>query len=244
VSSSQGGANVGPQLPLALRYPADQRFETFVRPPQGALPGLQALAAQPDATWTYIAGAARTGKTHLALALCAATEQRGRRAAYLPMAAAAGRAREALEALDGYDVIALDGLEAIAGIREDEVALFDFHNRARANGLNVLYTARGIPDELGIGLPDLRSRLQQCLRIMLDPLDDEGRRDVLRERAHRRGLVLEDAALDWLLTHTQRDLGALVALLDTLDRASLAAQRRITVPFLRQTLGSGKPSAA
>jgi DnaA family protein len=35
-----------------------------------------------------------------------------------------------------------------------------------------------------------------------------------------------------------RDLASLTALLDRLDRASLAAQRRITVPFLRQTLGS------
>lgn len=244
MSHTPGGTHVGPQLPLALRYPADQRFETFVRPPAGALPSLQALAAEPGAAWTYVAGASRTGKTHLALALCAETEQQGRRAAYLPMVAAAGRAREALEALDGYDVIALDGLEAIAGVRDDEVALFDFHNRARASALNVLYTARGIPDELGLVLPDLRSRLQQCLRVMLDPLDDEGRRDVLRERAHRRGLVLDDPALDWLLTHTQRDLGALVGLLDLLDRASLAAQRRITVPFLRQTLGSGKPPTA
>jgi DnaA family protein len=102
--------------------------------------------------------------------------------------------------------------------------------------LNVLYTARGIPDDIGLDLPDLRSRLQQCLRVMLDPLDEAGRRDVLRERAQRRGLVLEDAALEWLLTRTDRDLGALVALLDRLDRASLAAQRRITVPFLRSVL--------
>lgn len=231
-----GGAALGPQLPLALRYPPDQRFESFVRPPGGALAALAALAAAPGADWIYLAGAAKTGKTHLALGLCAAAEQQGRRAAYLPLAAAAGRARDALDALEGHDVVALDGLDAIAGRREDEVALFDFHNRVRAAGVNVLYTARGIPDAIGLALPDLRSRLQQCLRVMLDPLDDDGRRDVLRDRAQRRGLVLEDAALDWLLTRTDRDLGALVALLDRLDRASLAAQRRITVPFLRSVL--------
>ena len=146
--------------------------------------------------------------------------------------------REALDALEGHDVVAVDGLDAIAGVQEDEVALFDFHNRARGSGLNVLYTARSIPDDIGLVLPDLRSRLQQCLRFTLHPLDDAGRRDVLRDRAQRRGLILEEAALDWLLTRTDRDLGALVALLDRLDRASLAAQRRITVPFLRQTLGA------
>lgn len=230
------GTDLGPQLPLALRYPPDQRFESFIGAPQGALAALGALAIRPGADWVYLAGPSRTGKTHLALALCAAAEQQHRRAAYLPMTAAAGRLRDALDALEGNDVVALDGIEVIAGTREDEVALFDFHNRARASGLNVLYTARGIPDDIGLDLPDLRSRLQQCLRVMLDPLDEAGRRDVLRERAQRRGLVLEDAALEWLLTRTDRDLGALVALLDRLDRASLAAQRRITVPFLRSVL--------
>lgn len=236
MNRDEQGAGLGPQLPLALRYPPDQRFDSFIAPPEGALPALSALATTAGADWVYLSGASRTGKTHLALAVCAATEQQGRRAAYLPLAAAAGRMRDALDALEGHDVVALDGLDAIAGAREDEVALFDFHNRARASGLNVLYTARGIPDDIGLVLPDLRSRLQQCLRLVLDPLDDEGRREVLRDRAQRRGLVLEEAALDWLLTRTDRDLGALVVLLDRLDRASLAAQRRITVPFLRQVL--------
>ena len=48
-------------------------------------------------------------------------------------------------------------------------------------------------------LPDLRSRLAQCARIVLSPLDDDGRRRVLRERAQRRGLAMDEAAYDWLL---------------------------------------------
>src|SRR5204862_65420 len=84
-------------------------------------------------------------------------------------------------------------LDAYAGERDDEVALFDFHNRARSAGIGVLYTATVSPDALPLALPDLRSRLQQCARIMLAPLDDAGRRDVLRDRAQRRGLMLEDA---------------------------------------------------
>ena len=87
-------------------------------------------------------------------------------------------------------------------------------------------------------MPDLRSRLSQCGRIPLAPLDDAGRGTVLRERAIRRGLVLDEAAIDWLLTRTGRDLGGLLALLEQLDRESLAAKRRITVPFLKRVLES------
>jgi len=225
-----------PQLPLALRYPPDQRLETFIGAPDGALAQLRAAATGDSRDWVYLVGPAGSGKTHLALAVCAAAEQAGRGSAYLPLQAAAGRLRDALEALEGRDVVALDGLDAIAGQREDEVALFDFHNRARASGVTLLYTASVAPDALGLVLPDLRSRLSQCGRILLDALDDAGRGAVLRERAIRRGLALDQAAIDWLLTRTGRDLGGLVVLLDRLDRESLAAKRRITVPFLRQVL--------
>jgi len=229
-----------PQLPLALRYPPDQRLESYIGAPDGALAQLRAIAAGEAQDWVYLLGPAGTGKTHLALALCAAAEQAGRGSAYLPLAAAAGRLRDALEALEGRDVIALDGLDAIAGQREDEVALFDFHNRARAAGVALLYTASAAPDGLGLALPDLRSRLAQCGRIVLSPLDDEGRSAVLRTRALRRGLVLDEVAIDWLLARTGRDLAGLVRLLDRLDRESLAAKRRITVPFLRQVLGASE----
>lgn len=225
------------QLPLALRFPPDQRFEAFVAAPDGALAQLRALAhGEEIAGSVFIAGPAATGKTHLLLAACAEAEAAGRRTAYLPLAAAAGRLRDALDAFEHADIVALDGVEAVAGNREDEVALFDAHNRARDAGRSLLYAARVVPDALELVLPDLRSRLSQCARIALEPLDDSGRADVLRLRAARRGLQIDDAAIDWLLKRVDRDLVSLTALLDRLDRESLAAQRRLTVPFLRRVL--------
>ena len=226
------------QLPLALRYPPDQRFDTFVDAPAGALAQLRALAGG-SGDWSYLEGPRGTGKTHLALATCAEAEALGRPAAYLPLAAAAGRLGQALESLHGMGLVALDGLERIAGEPADELALFDFHNRARAAGAAVLYPAGASPSALPPGLPDLRSRLAQCTRIALGPLDDAGRAQVLRLRARRRGLQFDEAAIAWLLRRAGRDLAGLASQLDALDRASLAAQRRVTVPFLREVLGSG-----
>jgi DnaA-homolog protein len=227
------------QLPLAFRCPPDQRLEAYLRAPAGAIGLLRALARGEAGDWPYLAGVSGTGKTHLALAACAEAQAAGRSAAYLPLAAAAGRVREALQAREAQQLLALDGVEALAGRSDDELALFEFHNRARAAGVAVLYTAAAAPDALPLALPDLRSRLAQCTRIVLAPLDDEGRRDVLRDRARRRGLVLEPGALDWLLRHRGRDLAGLTAALDRLDRASLAAQRRVTLPFLREVLEDG-----
>lgn len=225
------------QLPLALRFPPDQRFDTFVAAPGGAIAQLRALARGGAAGGVYLAGATATGKSHLLLAACAEADAAGHRAAYLPLAAAAGRLRDALDAFEHADLVALDGLDAVAGNRDDEIALFDAHNRARDAGRSLLYAARATPDGLELVLPDLRSRLSQCARIALEPLDDVGRAEVLRLRAQRRGLQWDEAAIDWLLKRVDRDLVSLTALLDRLDRESLAAQRRLTVPFLRSVLG-------
>jgi DnaA family protein len=225
------------QLALQLRMPPDQRFETFVAAPAAALAQLRALAQGESREAFYIEGMHGTGKSHLLRATCAEGDSRGRRIAYLPLAALRGRLRDAIELVAGRDLVAIDGLEAIAGERDDEVALFDLHNRARADGIDLLYAAEAAPAAVAFVLPDLVSRLSQCHRIALSSLDDHGRREVLRLRARHRGVAFDDAAIDWLLTRCSRDLSDLSAIFERLDRASLAAQRRLTVPFLRNVLG-------
>ena len=54
--------------------------------------------------------------------------------------------------------------------------------------------------------------------------------------AARRGIELDARTVDYILTHHARDAAALFALLDDLDLASLSAQRRVTIPFVRERL--------
>lgn len=227
---------LGPQLPLALRAPPDQRLERYLRAPAGLLEQMQALARGEAADAAYLQGTDATGKTHLLVAGCALATSLDRQATYLGLANMRGRLRAASDGLDA-DLVALDDVDAIAGNRDDEVALFDLHNRLRDAGRSVLYAASVAPDALPLMLSDLRSRLAQCTRWSLPVLDDDGRAELLRQRAATRGLDFDDAALDWMLRRCSRDLGTLTALFERLDRASLAAQRRLTVPFLRQVLG-------
>ena len=228
---------LGPQLPLALRYPPDQRFETWLGAP-ATLAQLRALASGEAGDALYLQGGSGSGKTHLLLAACAAAEAGGASANYLSLARVRGRARAALQGIEQAGLVALDDLDAVAGDREDEIALFDLHNRVRDAGIGLLYAARDVPAALPLVLPDLRSRLAQCARWTLPVLDDAGRAGLLRQRAASRGLDFDDAALEWMLRRCSRDLASLTALFERLDRASMAAQRRLTVPFLRQVLGS------
>jgi len=224
-----------PQLPLHLRCPPDQCFETFVGPPHASAL-LAALAAGSGPSAVYLAGPSGTGKTHLLLASSAHAQTLGQQVAYLPLATAAERLEQALDALEHADLIVLDGLDAVIGQRENEIALFHLHNRLHDAGKRVCYSARNAPDAWPGMLPDLRSRLNQCPRISLKMLDDHERAEVLRRRAFRRGLQIDPAAIDWMLRRLDRDLVNLTGLLDHLDRASLAEQRRVTLPFLRRAL--------
>ncbi len=229
------------QLPLVLRWPAQQRFETWVAGDNvAALALLRTVAESPDPSdpsWVFVSGPGGSGKTHLLIAACAASGERGRSAQYLALKNLPADRAAALRAFGGSDLLALDDLDAISGDREAEHALFDLYNRGKAEKSTLLFAAAAPPAQLGLGLPDLVSRLSACTQAILKPLDDAARREAIRQRAQLRGLVLDDAVLDWLFARTQRDLGSLTALIERLDRESLAAQRRITVPFLRKLLG-------
>jgi DnaA family protein len=258
------------QLPLALRWPAQQRFDTYVAGGNSvAMALLRDAAESAGSPWVFLAGASGCGKTHLLIAACAKADAAGHSAQYLPLrrlradAANATRAADqdrashpdiasalgashpdiasALRALGGSDVLALDDIDAVAGDAAAEHALFDLYNRCKVDKSTMLFSAVAAPGQIGIGLPDLVSRLSACAQGVLKPLSDMDRREALRQRAQARGLTLDDGVLDWLFARTQRDLGSLTALLDRLDRESLAAQRRITVPFLRRLFAATEP---
>lgn len=136
-------------------------------------------------------------------------------------------------------MLALDDVDLIAGDADAELALFATYNRYLDAGGVLLLAAEALPAALPVQLPDLRSRLGACTQARLVALDDNERRHVLQAQARHRGIVLDDVVLDWMFARYPRDLGALLDLLDRVDRASLAAQRRVTIPFLRSLLREG-----
>ena len=226
-----------PQLPLGLRFPLDQRLHSYRDAPVGLLALLAGLALGAIADSVFVSGAAGSGKSHLLLAACAEASAMDRAVAYLPLTVFGARAADALAHQGAVQHACVDDVQAIAGDRAAEIALFDLHNRVRDGGGALLYAAHATPLQLALTLPDLRSRLAQCTQFALAVPDEAQRRTILAERALARGLELDDAVLDYVFRRVGRDLGTLTGLLDRPDRASLAAQRRITVPFLKGLMG-------
>ena len=106
-----------------------------------------------------------------------------------------------------------------------------------ASGRRLLIAASTSPRELPVKLADLKSRLTLALIFQMRPLSDEDKLRALQLRASRRGLHLTDEVGHFILTRGTRSMSALFDLLEQLDQASLQAQRKLTIPFLKETLG-------
>ncbi len=219
------------QLPLRLTLRDSATFDNFVD--SGNELALQALCQGRDDS-IYLWGPPACGKSHLLQAACHAAREG---AMYLPLTALA-TGPELFTGLESRPVVAIDDLDVIAGDAALETALFHLYNRIRERGGRLLLAASRSPAALGMTLPDLVTRLGWGLVFRLHPLDDDGRRRALQLRAERRGFDLPDEVADYLLRRHARDMNSLFALLDRLDEASLAAQRRLTIPFVRALLHS------
>jgi DnaA-homolog protein len=118
---------------------------------------------------------------------------------------------------------------------ETAEALFRLYNSARENGQRIVAVTSAAPLHLALR-EDLRTRVGQGLVFELHELDDEEKRQALRERALKMALPLSEEALGYLLTHLPRDLGLLTRVLDALNELSLSKKRPATLPLLKELL--------
>ncbi len=227
------------QLPLDLRLRDHSRFETFHAGGNGlAAATIVALAAGSSTErQVFLHGGAGSGKTHLLQAACHAAFAQGRACAYLPLADLTGEdAFAVLEGMEQLELLVLDDLQAVAGQPGWERALFDLINRMRESKRQLLLAARVAPEGLGCRLPDLTSRLGWGPVFRLEQPGEIELKTILQRRAALRGIELQVSVVDYLLRHECRDLETLLCLLDQLDLAALAEQRRLTIPFIREQL--------
>ncbi len=223
----------GKQIPLALRFPEGARFDSFVDDGnETVLAALRAFATVPTAPGFLLSGASGTGKTHLAMAVASLAAD----FALLPLADLGNQAEPALAATAACAIVIIDDVDAIAGHRAAEVALFDLFNRTRDAGGALLITASAPVIRLAITLPDLASRLASLSQLALATLDDTARRRVIHARGRARGIDVGDDVLDFLFRRYPRDLGGLLGLLDRIDREALVRKRRLTVQLVRDVL--------
>jgi DnaA family protein len=222
------------QLPLRVRLHDRALFASYLPGPNAQVTAqLAALAGHQRAGFWWLCGPEGSGKTHLLQALCSAA---GEGARYVPLSELVAYGPAALAEWQGARWLCLDEAGAVIGNGEWERALFGVYRDCEERGASLLIAAREAPPQLSFALPDLASRCAAGLRLALRTLDEHEQLAALRLRAKQRGFDLPDETARYLQRRLPRDMRSLFTVLDDLDTAALAAQRRLTVPFIRDVL--------
>jgi DnaA family protein len=223
------------QMPLPLRLDKHALFAAFIAGANGSvLAHVVAVAARQrrDIVWLY--GPPGSGKTHLLQAACRAAHEKNAASMYVSLRDADVHADQLL-GVEHLGLVALDDVEAVAGNAAWEARLFSVFNEFHPRG-GLLLAARDPPAAVRFRLGDLASRAAGAIVYRLQELDEGQQLVALLEHARRRGLELDAATARFLQGRVQRGMTELCGWLDRLDRASLAAQRRLTIPFVREVL--------
>lgn len=227
------------QLPLPIHQLDDDSLENFYSDNNSLLlNSLRQNFAKLQQPIFYLWGEQGSGKSHLLKAVTRYFLDAQGSALYVPLAQASHFTPAVLEGLEQLNAICLDDLQVVIGQAEWEVALFDLINRIKETQQTLLLlSADQSPSALHPQLPDLASRLNWGEIYRLHPLNEEQKIIVLQQNARQRGIELPDDTANFLTKRLNRDMHTLINTLIQLDKASLQAQRKLTIPFVKDILG-------
>lgn len=225
------------QLPLQFEHRFSQSFANFYPGNnQETIDHLKRCVAGTGEQQIYLWGSKGMGKSHLLQASSQLAQALGKTAFYYSFTAQLAPDPGLLDGLDGYQVVCFDDIEAIAGHSAWEHGFFNFYNRHRDRNHRLILASDCPPNWLLVELPDLKTRLNWGLTLKLKQLSDDDCIKALMFKARQLGFSMNPKIGRYLLNHYAHDLDALWHLLDRLDRETLAAKRKLTLPFVKTIL--------
>ncbi|MEN3355007.1 MAG: DnaA- protein, partial [Betaproteobacteria bacterium] len=179
----------------------------------------------------YVWGPPGSGRTHLLRAAVSLLDTGGAPVTYI---ACSPETRLSDRLLD-REALAIDDVQRLddAG----QVSFFNVYNAFREDSKTLLASGNAAPKQLPLRA-EVITRLAWGLVYEVHCLSDIEKAHALTEHAAARGFALQADVIQYLLTHGRRDMPALLAMLEALDRYSLAAKRAVTMPLLRELLST------
>ena len=165
------------------------------------------MLRQDHSGYIYIWSREGAGRSHLLHAACAELSARGDAVGYVPLDKRTWFVPDVLEGMEHLSLVCIDNIECVAGDEPWEMAIFNLYNRILESG-----------------------------KTKLQPLSDEDKLQALQLRARLRGFELPEDVGRFLLKRLDREMRTLFDTLDQLDRASITAQRKLTIPFVKDIL--------
>ena len=141
---------------------------------------------------------------------------------------------EILSNLDSLEALFIEDLELMEISEDWEKAMFNLINECRISGTKIYLSSNIVPKDLPISLKDLTSRLSSFTAIEIPEITEEEKIQALLQSAKRKGLLLDDKTIKYIINYTSRSLSDLLRLLNELDSFSLQKKKKISSSLVRE----------
>ena len=140
--------------------------------------------------------------------------------------------------------LAVDGFAAGSLGAAAERALLHLYNMTNERGGHLLLCAEAPPARWAITLPDLRSRLAALPTVGIAPPDDGLLEALLAKLFADRQLAVDRGTVMFIVARMERSFDAARRLVNAIDRAALAGQRRPSLGLVREVMERFEGGAA
>ena len=127
----------------------------------------------------------------------------------------------------------MDSYNNLFGFEEGEKKLFDLFNLSKEQKIKLIFN-NSIEKSQKIDLKDLESRLSSSLQLNFPDLSDEDKKIIVLNFMKKRGLILNNRSIDFIINRYSRSLNDLIELSYKLDKISLIEKKNITIPLIKK----------
>jgi chromosomal replication initiation ATPase DnaA len=135
--------------------------------------------------------------------------------------------------VDEAEIIFMDGYNHLFNSEEGEKKLFNLFNLSKEKKIKVFFN-NSLQGPQVIKLDDLNSRLSSSLQVDFPVLSDNDKKIIVINFLKKRGLLMKEQSIDFILKRHSRNLNDLIELSIKLDEISLEQKKNITIPLIKE----------
>ena len=145
---------------------------------------------------------------------------------------------EILTNLDSLEAVFIEDLHSMEISGGWEKAMFNLINGCYISGTKIYLSSEIVSKDLSVNLVDLASRLSSFTAIEIPEITEEEKIEALLQSSKRKGFILDEKTIKYIINYTSRSLSDLLKLLNELDSFSLKKKKKISPSLVREMVNT------
>ena len=184
----------------------------------------------------FLYGIKKSGKSFLLQSVCNFYDSKNKSSLYVPISDVKKYGISFMDSLDNLDVICIDDIDLINCDKEWEIAIFNLINDCLISKCRLIFSSAFNPSSIKFDLKDLISRIKKIDHVELFPVSEDKLNDALNFICNLRSINLGEKEINYLVTHSKRNISDLINIINKLDKTSMQLKRKITVPLIKEVI--------